>query len=104
MLLHAALMTGAALALACLLPWAAALAAGRTGPQLAQPLHDARRLLRKRPVVTEAAGPLKSTNSRLGDTLFTVRPWLCSHEVTASTSLWAGPYSVPTCAGVSHWW
>ena len=58
LLLHAALMAGAAVLLACLLPCAAARAAGRTGPPLWQPLHDARRLLRKRPVVTEAAGPL----------------------------------------------
>ena len=58
LLLHAALMAGAAVASACLLPWAAALAAGRSAPHVWQPLHDARRLLRKRPVVTEAAGPL----------------------------------------------
>ena len=58
LVLHAALMAGAAVLLAAALPRGRALLAGHAAPPFWQTLHTARRLLRKRPVVTEAAGPL----------------------------------------------
>ena len=58
LLLHAALLSGATLVMAGAMPWAEARLAGRAGPMLWQPLHDVRRLLRKQPVVTEAASPV----------------------------------------------
>ncbi len=58
LVLHGVAMAAAALMLQAALPWAQARLAGRAGPPLWQPVHDARRLLRKRPVLTEAAGPL----------------------------------------------
>jgi formate hydrogenlyase subunit 4 len=57
-ILHIGLMLGATVLLAGALPWAEALLAGRFGPPFWQPLLEARRLLRKHPVVTEAASPV----------------------------------------------
>ena len=58
LLLHIPAMAGMALLLAGAMPSLRARLAGRAGPPLSQPWHDWRRLLRKRPLVTEGASPL----------------------------------------------
>ncbi len=57
-LLHAALLVGAALLLACAAPWLRARLDRRSAPPFFAVLHDWQRLLRKVPVATEAATPL----------------------------------------------
>ena len=58
LLLHAAVMSAAAFVLAGLIPRIRAQLAGQAAAPALQVLHDWRRLLRKSPVVTEAASPL----------------------------------------------
>jgi formate hydrogenlyase subunit 4 len=58
LVVHAALMLGAAFVLAAFWPWASALLERRAAPPLWQPWHDWRRLLRKRAVRPESASPL----------------------------------------------
>ena len=59
LVVHAALMLGAAFLLAALWPWAGALLDRRAARPLLQPWHDWQRLLRKRPVRPESASPLQ---------------------------------------------
>jgi formate hydrogenlyase subunit 4 len=61
LVVHVALMLGAAFLLAAVAPWAGALLERRAGPPLLQPWHDWRRLLRKRPVRPDSASPLHAT-------------------------------------------
>ncbi len=58
LLLHVPAMAGMALLLAGAMPWLRARLAGRVGPSLLRPWHEWRRLLRKRPVVSEGTSGL----------------------------------------------